>query len=93
MPASLLGFAIGEVEEPYLNADDGGRHAVIGAALEGEAGQEQLTVKVRPHGQGVDGEGGWRSRAGFNAHTAREMESVLRAKGFEALLDPGRDQG
>jgi hypothetical protein len=86
MFASLLGFATGEVEELYLDADDGGRHAVIGAALEGEVGQEQLTIRIRPHGQGVDGEGGWRSRAGFNAHTAREMEAVLRAKGFEARL-------
>jgi hypothetical protein len=83
---SMLIPAMGEVEEVYLDADDGGRHAVIVAFLEGEAGRERLVVRIRPHGQGVEGEGGWRSRAGFNAHTAREMESVLRARGFEARI-------
>lgn len=74
------------VDVLYLDADDGGRHARISAVLEGARGYERLLLRIRPWGTGVEREGGWRSRDGFNAHTAREMASVLRARGFEARL-------
>lgn len=54
--------------------------------MEGDAERRRLLLTIRPHGPGVEAEGGWRSRAGFNTHTAREMASVLRAEGFEARL-------
>jgi len=46
------------------------------------AGREELAVTIRPHGAGVESDGGWRARAGFNAHTAR-------ARIHEAPLDHG----
>lgn len=86
---SGLAQAQGPREVLYLDADDGGRHARISAELEGAPGHERLIVRIRPWGQGVEREGGWRTRDGFNAHTAREMASVLRAEGFEARLQGG----
>lgn len=84
--AGWVPVAMGEVEELYLDADDGGRHAVIGASLRSGEDGGHLQVRIRPHGLGVEAEGGWKSRAGFNAHTARELRSVLRAEGFEAKI-------
>ena len=83
---AMAGRGGAQLDFIYLDADDGGRHAVVAAGIESGGDGEELVVRIRSYGSGVESEGGWQAREGFNAHTARELASVLRVDGFEARL-------